>query len=117
MPNSDDDLFAGQDTGESEIEDLERLREALIARILEVVEEHDITEEGAALLLTEIGISFISTGYVVGTEKPSSSGLKLELDRFGRAVGDLIREMKKGADEFIAAGKEAKAEKPPGEAE
>jgi hypothetical protein len=37
--------------------------------------------------------------------KPSVGGLKLDLDRFGRAADDLIRDMKKDANEFIEDAK------------
>ena len=38
---------------------------------------------------------------ICDVEKPSGSGLKLDLDRFRREVDDALRHAKKGADEFI----------------
>jgi len=36
-------------------------------------------------------------------QKPSESGLKLELDRFGRAFNDLLRDAKKQAGSTLPA--------------
>ena len=41
--------------------------------------------------------------------KPSGGGLKLDLDRFRRDADELIREMKKDADHFIAEARESMA--------
>ena len=46
------------------------------------------------------------TDYAISVEKPSTSGLKLELDRMHRDVDDLVRQCKLGADEFIARVKD-----------
>jgi hypothetical protein len=43
-------------------------------------------------------------------EKPSASGLKLELDRVRREIDDYVRSSKKSAEEFVAASKKALAE-------
>jgi hypothetical protein len=48
--------------------------------------------------------------YVMSTEKPSGSGLKLDLDRYRRDVDESVRAAKKGADDFVAKAKEAIAE-------
>ena len=56
----------------------------------------------------------------VGTfaaEKPSNSGLKLDLDRFRRDIDHVVRAARKDADEFIAAAKKAKAGELPDEPE
>ena len=45
--------------------------------------------------------------------KPSGGGLKLDLDRFRRAADELIREMKKDADRFIAQVRETMAAEEP----
>jgi hypothetical protein len=47
--------------------------------------------------------------YAATAAKPSSGGLKLDLDRFRRDIEDLIRAAKKDADGFIAHAKESMA--------
>jgi hypothetical protein len=49
-------------------------------------------------------------GYALETERPSASGLKMDLDRFGREIDDYLRTAKKGAEEFIEEAKSLKAE-------
>ena len=49
-------------------------------------------------------------GYALETDKPSASGLKMDLDRFGREVDDCIRSAKKSADEFIDEAKDLRTE-------
>ncbi len=117
MPGSDDDLFGDHHPEESEMEALQQFREALFGRISEAIDEHGIPEELAALLLVEIAVTLRSTAYALGAEKPSSSGLKLDLDRFGREIDDIVRAMKKSADEFVTRAKEARAEMLRGEPE
>jgi hypothetical protein len=49
-------------------------------------------------------------GYAMETEKPSASGLKMDLDRFRREVEECIRTAKKGAEEFIEEAMVLRAE-------
>jgi len=41
----------------------------------------------------------------------------LDLDRFRREIDDIVRAMKKSADEFVTQAKEARLEAPPSEPE
>ncbi len=44
--------------------------------------------------------------YAIDVEKPSVAGLKLDLDRLQRQVDELVREAKKGAEDYIRDGQE-----------
>jgi len=40
-------------------------------------------------------------GYAMETEKPSATGLKMDLDRFRCEIDECLKTAKKGAEEFI----------------
>jgi hypothetical protein len=74
---------------------------ALHQIVQDYMDEHDLSDELGALLLLNISVRMRMVGYALETENPSASGLKMDLDRFNREIGDCIRAAKKGADEFI----------------
>ena len=74
---------------------------ALHQLIQDYMDEHDLPDELGALMLLNISVRMRMVGYALETERPSPSGLKLDLDRFQREIGDCIRAAKKGAEEFI----------------
>jgi hypothetical protein len=53
--------------------------------------------------------------YMGSVEKPSVNGLKMELERFGKEIDDMLRDAKNGAAEFVEDYKAAMEED--GEAE
>ncbi len=63
-----------------------------------------------SLILLDISVRMRMVGYALETEKPSGSGLKLDLDRFMREIDDCIRTAKKNADQFIVEAKTLRAE-------
>ena len=69
--------------------------------VLDYVEENEVPDQTAVFTLLQIDVSLQMSSYMMETEKPSVAGLKLELDRFGGDIADLIRDSKKGAAEFI----------------
>jgi hypothetical protein len=77
-------------------------REALFDLISNYAEENELDDAMLTGLLLDLAVSMRMVIYAHSMEKPSSSGLKLELDRFLKDVGEHVREVKKGADEFIA---------------
>jgi hypothetical protein len=89
MPDENDDLF-GED-GDEAVDDFNRLTDLLFQRVSEFADEEDVA------------------AYAVSVAKPSGGGLKLDLDRFRRDADELIREMKKDADRFIAQVRESMA--------
>jgi hypothetical protein len=56
-------------------------------------------------LLLRLALTTRMMNYASSVAKPSGGGL--DLDRFRRDIEDLIRELKKNADRFIAETKEA----------
>jgi hypothetical protein len=88
-------------------DDFDRMLNMLHAHISEFAEEHDLPVGALSPLLLDLGVTSRMMDYVLSVEKPSASGLKLDLDRMGREVDDLVRSCKRGADEFIEHSREA----------
>ena len=89
---------------------------ALLQLVQDYIEEHDLLEEMMSLVLLNLAVRLRMVGYALETEKPSVSGLKLDLDRFRSELDGCIRAAKKEADRFIADAKAAR-EKAESEAE
>ena len=104
MPDENDDLF--DEDGNEALEDFNRLTDILFQRVLEFADEEDVADDILPLLLLRVSATMRMMAYAVSVAKPSGTGLKLDLDRFRRDADDLIREMKKDADAFIARAKE-----------
>jgi hypothetical protein len=100
QPGTDDADFEGDD-------DFDRMRDMLYARVSEFAEEHDLPVGALSPLLLDLGVSSRMMDYVLSVEKPSASGLKLDLDRMRRDVDDLVRSCKRNAEEFIDHSKDA----------
>jgi hypothetical protein len=105
MSDEDDDLF-GEDTDQA-VEEFDRLTDILYARVTAFAEDEDVADEMLPLLLLRLSLTIRMMNYAESTAKPSAGGLKLDLDRFRRDADDLIREAKKGADQYIAVAREA----------
>jgi hypothetical protein len=93
----------GFDAGE---EKYLELRTALHEFVEEFAEQNDVGPGVLSLLLVDLGVTMSMLDYVVTIEKPSSMGLKLQLDRFRREIDDFIRSSKKIADEFVSNAKD-----------
>jgi hypothetical protein len=89
------------------MDELNRHGVALHELIQDYMDEHDLSDELTSLMLLNMSVRMRMVGYALETEKPSGSGLKLDLDRFRREVDDCIRAAKKEADHFIAEAKAA----------
>jgi hypothetical protein len=102
MPGKkDDDLFDGDDA----VDEWERLTHRLFKLVSDFADEEDIDDETLPLMLLQVSVTMRSMAYPMSVAKPSVSGLKLDLDRFGRATDDLIREFKKDAARFLEEAK------------
>jgi hypothetical protein len=77
--------------------------------IQDYMDEHDLSDETTSLMLLEISVRMHMVRYALETEKPSASGLKLDLDRFRREIDNVIRDVKKNADHFISEAKTLRA--------
>jgi hypothetical protein len=97
----------GVDDPEFDDDEFDELRNILYAQVSEFAEEHDLPVGALSPLLLDLGVTSRMMDYVLSVEKPSGSGLKLELDRMRRDIDDLVRDCKRNADEFIAHSKEA----------
>ena len=90
-------------------EEFERHRDALYEHICDFMEEAEISEAYVAQLLADAMIRMRMTAYGLGVESPSVAGLKLDLDRLQKELGEFLREAKKGAEEYIGHVKEMRA--------
>jgi hypothetical protein len=89
------------DDQDDDADELEHHGLALHQLIQDYMDEHDLSDEAGAVLLLEISVRMRMVGYALGTEKPSAAGLKMDLDRFNRDIGDCIRAAKKSAEGFV----------------
>jgi hypothetical protein len=99
-----DDLFDNDDEQDAE-DEFERHGRAVHELVQEYLDDHDIPDSTGAGLLLSGAITLRMIGYATEVEKPSASGLKLDLDRFAREMDEAVRRAKRGAEEFIEASK------------
>lgn len=104
MSGRNDDL---DDDGNETLSEFERLTDLLFQRISEVADDEEIPDEWLPLLLLRLSTMTRAMAYATSVAKPSAGGFKLDLDRFRRDAEDLIREMKKDAERYIADAKKA----------
>jgi hypothetical protein len=105
MRNKNDELFDEQE--DAEADELDRLTDLLFLRISDFADEEEVGDDVLGLLLLRLALTTRMMSYVVSVDKPSSFGLKLDLDRFRRDVDELVREMKHEAEAFIEQAKDA----------
>ncbi|MCX5481561.1 hypothetical protein OSH08_21360 [Kaistia geumhonensis] len=91
-------------------EEYEEHRSALFEIVSDYADEQELDDGLLVALLLDLAVTARMISYADGTEKPSATGLKLELDRFLKDAGDHVREVKQGAEEFIADIKQAREE-------
>ena len=91
------------------IDELDQHGTALHQLVQDYMDEHDLSDEITSLLLLNVSVRMRMVAYALETEKPSASGLKVDLDRFRREIDDCVRAAKKDADHFIAEAKVARA--------
>jgi len=102
---SDDDFEAAYETHRGGI------YEVLVA----YADEHDLSDGFLAHIVSDVGLSLRMVAYASETDAPSATGLKLDLDRFAKELGDSVRDAKKDAAEFIAEAKQSRDEQADGE--
>ncbi len=106
MSSHNDDF--DEETGAA-MDELDRHGMALHQQVQDYMDEHDLSDEMTSLMLLNMSVRMRMVGYALETEKPSGSGLKLDLDRFRREIDDCIRAAKRDADGFIAEAKAVRA--------
>jgi hypothetical protein len=107
MSSRDDDF--GDPESNAAMDEFDRHGAALHELVQDYMDEHDLLEEMMSLLVLNLSVRMRMVGYALETEKPSVSGLKLDLDRFRGEIDSCIRAAKKDADRFIAEAKIARA--------
>jgi hypothetical protein len=90
--------------------EVERHRDALFDYLLDYMDDEAITEAYLAPLLLDLMVRMRMTAYGFGVESPSVAGLKLDLDRLQKEVGEFLREAKRGVEEYIVHIKDMRAE-------
>ena len=104
MGTKDDDDEADTDAGDVRAE-WDRHQRAVHDLIEDYREENDIGDAAVSMMLMTIGLNMRMTAYALDVEKPSASGLKLDLDRFKRDFDGIFREARKNAEMFIETAK------------
>ncbi|TCK28609.1 hypothetical protein EV667_2618 [Ancylobacter aquaticus] len=99
--NPEDEADEGYDAA------FDQHRAALYDMLMEYADDHDLSDGFMAVLASDIGLSLRMVAYAAETEKPSVGGLRVDLDRYARELGDSVRDAKKYAAEFIAEAKAA----------
>jgi hypothetical protein len=107
MSSRDDDFDDAE--ADADIDDFDRHSAALHQLVQDYMDEHDLLEEMMSVVLLNVSVRMRMVGYALETEKPSASGLKLDLDRFRHEIDGCIRAAKKDAESFIAEAKAARA--------
>jgi len=92
------------------IDEFDRHSGAIYQMVQDYIDEHDLLEEMMSIVLLNLSVRLRMVGYALDTEKPSASGLKLDLDRFRREMDDGVRAAKKDAERFIEEVKAARLE-------
>ena len=94
------DDFEFDDEQEAHVEEIRNI-------VLDYVEDNDVPEATAIVALIELAVSMNMGAYVGSVEKPSVSGLKMEIERFGKEIDAILRDAKKNAEGFIEDYKSA----------
>jgi hypothetical protein len=105
-----DDLFGEDPAVDEFVGEFERHRDALYEHICDFMEEEELSEGYTSQLLVDAMVKMRMTAYGIEVEKPSVAGIKMDLDRLRDKLGVLLREAKKGAEEYIGHVKEMRAE-------
>ena len=102
---------AGEDAEHDTVdEEILALQRKLFEQIEAFMQAQDIEDGFMVELLADAAVHLRMTAYGLDVEKPSVAGLKLDLDRLRQELEQMIRDAKRGADEFIERVKEARAQ-------
>ena len=109
-----DDLPEGENDADFDAA-YETHRGGIYEVLVAYADEHDLSDGFLAHMVSDVGLSLRMVAYASETDSPSATGLKLDLDRFAKELGDSVREAKKDAAEFVAEAKLARDEQPDGD--
>jgi hypothetical protein len=97
------DMKEAAQAGDTEYE---RLRDMLDNQVSDFADQHAVSFDTLSLLLIDCGVTNALTRYLLSVDKPSASGLKLELDRLRRKIENFISLHKGDVDDFIRDSRE-----------
>jgi signal transduction histidine kinase len=100
--DDDDDIDPEMDEAASE---WERHHQEIHQLVEAYQEEHDLDDVAVSMMLVTIGLNMRMTAYALNVDKPSSTGLRLDLDRFKRDIDELLRNARKHAEDFVETAK------------
>jgi hypothetical protein len=92
------------------IDEVEQHSKAIYEMVSEYMDDLEVPEAIMSHVLLSLAVNMRMVAYAIDTEKPSSAGLRLDLDRMRGEVEQLLRESKKGADAYIKSARAAIAE-------
>jgi hypothetical protein len=95
---------------QDEDDELEALFVDFNEHVHEFAQERDLNDAIVSMLALRLSLATRMFDYMMSTDKPSGSGLKLELDRFRREVEESVGAVRKSADEYVAQAQQAIAE-------
>ena len=107
--SSDDDRRDDSETQDF-IDEVEQHSKAIYEMVSEYMDDLEIPEAIMSHVLLSLAINMRMVTYAIDTEKPSSAGLRLDLDRMRGEVEQILRESKKGAEAYIKSAKAAIAD-------
>jgi hypothetical protein len=97
------------DAAEGTIDEFINDSELLYDRVAEFMDANDLDDAYAVELLLDIALRLRLSAYGLGVDKPSVMGLKLDLDRWKTDIDSMIRDAKKGAEDYIDHFKKVRA--------
>ena len=92
------------------MDEVEQHSRAIYEMVSDYMDDLEVSEAIISHVLLSLAFNMRMVAYVIDTEKPSATGLKLDLDRMRNEIEQILRESKKGAEVFIKAAKTAIAE-------
>jgi hypothetical protein len=107
---SPDDDFRDDSEFQDFADEMQEHEKAVYELVSNYMDDLDIPEAIMSHVLLSLAVNMRMVAYVIDTEKPSSAGLKLDLDRMRSEVEQLLREVKKGAEAYVKSAKAAVAE-------
>ncbi len=91
-------------------EEYEEHRDALYDLISDYADDQQLDDGLLAAMVLDLAVSLRMIAYANSVEKPSVSGLKMELDRFNKDAEEHARSAKQDAEGFIAEVKAQREE-------
>jgi hypothetical protein len=111
MARTLDDLFADEPSDADLDQALDEVRKAFHEHLEEFRKAHaEMPYAVLSVLCAEMSVTARMIDYIDTVDKPSTAGLKLELDRLLGGFASTVRQAKKSAEAYLAKAKQAIAE-------